>query len=315
MSLTEQDINVLLKGVETAGDSCLQLCQFLTSHGVDVRAQSSKICHISLELQKLLAQSAVDHPWPAVVKEPISIQYPEFSTLTEPCILQPNDPRIAKIKSLRIFQDLQRAVRAGNASSQFPVGTIIPDIWTDNAAGIAYLIPHIVVDYREVTLAGHTKRLGATLLRQNALPVKFRFDKDTSIFAESELRYRLNDDTEGYAAGCSANLLEVVSNVIIDGDTQVRFFLPLPEELHFDPYNNPKLKYLVWEYFRDAPASIGEPSHKRIFFDPSGTAQDCWLRSATRGFANRVWIARMAGSAYNDLAYGTCACAPACVIA
>lgn len=315
MLLTEQDINALLKGVETAGDSCLQFCRFLADHGVDVRTRSTKICHISLELQKLLAQSAADRPQPAMVKDPISIQHPELSTLTEPCILQPNDPRITKIKNLHILQDLQRAVRAGTASSQFPVGTIIPDIWTDNAAGITYSMPHIVVDYREARLPNLEKHLGAFLLRQNALPVKFRFDKDTNIFAESELRRWLNDDPEGYAAGCSVNLLEVVSSVIIDGDTQVRFFPPLPEELHFDICNNPKLKYLVWEYFRDTPTSIWEPCSKRVLCDPSGTAQTCWLRSAYRGYVNFVWLANTDGSVYSDGVDYTYACTSACVIA
>ncbi len=315
MLLTEQDINALLKGVETAGDSCLQFCRFLADHGVDVRTRSTKICHISLELQKLLAQSAADRPQPAMVKEPISIQHPELSTLIKLCILQPGDPRIAEIEKLHIFQNLQHAVRTGTARSQFPIGTIIPDIWTDNAAGIVYLMPHIVVDYREARLPNLEKHLGAFLLRQNALPVKFRFDKDTNIFAESELRRWLNDDPEGYAAGCSANLLEVASNIITGSGTLVRFFPPSLEELHLDPHDNPELENLVWEYFRDTPTSIEGPCLKRIFLDPLGVAQCCWLRSAGCGAANYLWYASADGSANRSNVNCVYACTSACVIA
>lgn len=39
--------------------------------------------------------------------------------------LVPNDP----------LHQLQRAVRDGSAPKQFPVGTIIPDVWTDPIDG------------------------------------------------------------------------------------------------------------------------------------------------------------------------------------
>ncbi len=218
----------------------------------------------------------------------------------------------------KTFRFLKDALNDGTYREKFPIGTPIPDVWTDPTTSIIYPMVRIIVDYRTVELAGREHRLGAILLSQTVVPpddITFD-DRGSIIFAKSTLRMWLNgDDPDCYLAGCNPELLDTVAEVMIDG-ALVKFFPPSLEELHLDPHKNPKLENLTWEYFRDMSTDYHQPCSKRIFRAPlSAMPMHVWLRSALRGYSDLVWGADTDGSAYYYYAYTAGgACAPACVI-
>ncbi len=136
---------------------------------------------------------------------------------------------------------------------------------------------------------------------------------------------------DGYMKGCSAALLDaaatvrinVSTNTVTDGgvtdEIDCKFFLPSREQLHYVPGASNAAAAGVegeaWDYFKTVASPTDSARPIRVFKNPSGTAQSCWLRSACRGSANYVWIVFTDGSVDGNYAYITYACAPACVIA
>lgn len=136
---------------------------------------------------------------------------------------------------------------------------------------------------------------------------------------------------DGYMKGCSAALLDAVAtvrinvstNTVTDGgvtdEIDCKFFLPSREQLHYVPGASNAAAAGVegeaWDYFKTVASPTDSARPIRVFKNPSGTAQLCWLRSAYRGYANGVWYGDTDGSVGNDYANITYACAPACVIA
>lgn len=135
---------------------------------------------------------------------------------------------------------------------------------------------------------------------------------------------------DGYMKGCSAALLDAIAevkinvstNTVTDGgvtdEINCKFFLPSREQLHFVPGASNAAAAGVegeaWDYFKTVASPTDSARPIRVFKNPSGTAQPCWLRSAYRGFACNVWGAATDGSAYYLIAYAASACAPACVL-
>lgn len=136
---------------------------------------------------------------------------------------------------------------------------------------------------------------------------------------------------DGYMKGCSAALLDAVAtvrinvstNTVTDGgvtdEIDCKFFLPSREQLHYVPGASNAAAAGVegeaWDYFKTVASPTDSARPIRVFKNPSGTAQYCWLRSAFRGNANSVWIVITDGSVNFYSANYTRACAPACVIA
>ncbi len=136
---------------------------------------------------------------------------------------------------------------------------------------------------------------------------------------------------DGYMKGCSAALLDAVAtvrinvstNTVTDGgvtdEIDCKFFLPSREQLHYVPGASNAAAAGVegeaWDYFKTVASPTDSARPIRVFKNPSGTAQFCWLRSAYRGNAYYVWIVVTDGSVGYYHAYITNACAPACVIA
>lgn len=136
---------------------------------------------------------------------------------------------------------------------------------------------------------------------------------------------------DGYMKGCSAALLDaaatvrinVSTNTVTDGgvtdEIDCKFFLPSREQLHYVPGASNAAAAGVegeaWDYFKTVASPTDSARPIRVFKNPSGTAQYCWLRSAYRGYANSVWLVSTDGSVTGNYANFTAACAPACVIA
>lgn len=136
---------------------------------------------------------------------------------------------------------------------------------------------------------------------------------------------------DGYMKGCSAALLDAVAtvrinvstNTVTDGgvtdEIDCKFFLPSREQLHYVPGASNAAAAGVegeaWDYFKTVASPTDSARPIRVFKNPSGTAQICWLRSAYRGVANYVWAVATDGSVSSHYANITYACAPACVIA
>lgn len=184
-----------------------------------------------------------------------------------------------------IFRQLQNAIDNGTYRERFPVGTILPDTWTDADSGVIYDMPLRIVDYREVTLANGKSTIGAILLRVNASPNSITFAPETPIYSRSYARAYLNTT---YRDGCSAELLDVIvatsQENIYEGEKDISqgwMFLPTPEELHvnLEEHSDAEVDLLAWEYFRDTPTNPIEDCEKRVFRDPNGSAQGVWLRS------------------------------------
>ncbi len=195
--------------------------------------------------------------------------------------------------------------------------------------------------------------LGAVLQRVHATPFVVPFDnRDSNYmygsnrFDLSEIRQWLNSDQSagcwwaakhicdrpslfttdlnGYLQGCSAVLKEYLTeSVLVERSIDLgvikklcRFFLPSAENLHIDVKDpEVELEDEAWDYYRDTPTDRQKPCSKRVFTDPLGTAQRCWLSSADRGVSYGVWNTLTDGSTNYCSANTTNACAPACVIA
>lgn len=231
-----------------------------------------------------------------------------------------------------IFHQLQNALDDGTYREKFPVGTILPDIWTDLTTGTTYDMPLRIVHYGEVTLTSGKKCLGATLQRVHASPNRIVFGRESKDFPYGNSRYNISDanvylnmdDESSYLSGCSADLRNSVAEVVLSvpapngsvDRVNSKFFLPSPEELHYDIENlgQAQIDLLAWEYFRDTPTDMDTPCKKRIFRTPNGSAQFCLLRSAYRGYVHFACGSATNGSASRLNADGAYSCAPVCVI-
>lgn len=160
--------------------------------------------------------------------------------------------------------------------------------------------------------------LGAILLRKQASPYALPFFREQGgdFSSRAPKYFSLKDwlnDENGYVAGCSSDLLKVVSEVIVD-QMPAAFFLPSLEELHLSPGFNPNLERLTWEYFRDTPTGVNDECEKRIFVDLEGEARSFWLRSLGRN-KDCVWYVRVFdGGAEERLSSLERAFVPACVV-
>ncbi len=310
--------SVLLEAAEASGEILLKFCQNLRSQGVNL-AEAPRLQQILSQIQIEASNQPQQIPAtdPAFVKHiessPLFLAGSEHTKLIKCGLLQSGDPRIDQITNSQYFQKLQEALRYHCARTEFPVGTIIPDFWTDHNNWKVYSMPHIIVDYRKFQTVQYGERFGAVLLRRNAMPCTVVFSKTgRSVFTDSDLRKWLNVGGD-YAKGCSNSLICATADVVVD-DLSLRFFPPSAEEVHLNPNQRLDLENLVWEYFRDTPTEACEHCPKRIFLDPSGVAISCWLRSANRTYAFNVRCISSSGSLGNYSAYSISHVVPACVV-
>ncbi len=199
-----------------------------------------------------------------------------------PAIISPPE----KTASSHMLLRLRDAIRRGDAWERVPVGTIIPDTWTDIKTGKIYDMPLRIVHYGGRTVNDGEYRNTATLLRQYVLPQERIFDGKNTDYCITWIRDYLEGD---YAQGCSKALSRVAvpGNITVnDGSLQAKFFLPAPEELGvIIPGLNDGTWHPKWEYFRDTPESQDGYCEKRIFTTPDGSKRRVWLRSRN-GFNN-----------------------------
>lgn len=218
-----------------------------------------------------------------------------------------------------IFTQLQNAIDRGAHWEKFPVGTILPDTWTDPETKGIYYMPLRIVDYRKVALPGGRKALGATLLRVNASPNDIVFDPYNNRFNHSQAKWHLDGN---YLTGCSAELRAAMATVVVDvtyGDACdqacCQAFLPSPEELHVDVdkgYLEGALDHYSWEYFLDTPTDRHEPCEKRVFRTPNGKSKCVWTRS--RDTSDTVCLMTTNGNIYGEYPSRSYSILPACVI-
>lgn len=218
------------------------------------------------------------------------------SRSSNPRLVQPHDPRVAKISCQSVFQEFLAAVRAGVAAEYYPVGTILyspygserpTECWTSEYHcyhSKDYAMPFIVVDYRMAELLNHEKCLAAVLLSMYALERKFVFGRPVSIsnidtmFRNSVIVQEMNRWRSACHPYIHPSLLEVAAKVVVDR-AEVQFFPPSLEELHLNPYNNPNLEELTWKYFCDTPTAIDAKCPERTFLTSDGRKTCYWLRS------------------------------------
>lgn len=216
---------------------------------------------------------------------------------------QPANPQLACYA--QDLRQLQLAVRDGTAAEKFPVGTEIYDVWRDAKSCMSYDAPLIVVDYRDLKTSSTRIQPCATLLRKYLAPITTCFDVSggNPQYCETEidgfLGHPQRHQEEMYVAGCSQELLKVISPVIIytyevDGDDRQclvghrvdKFFIPGEVELNFaaEQYSASGEVSHTWEYFRGARPYyfqgdlVKEWREKRTFCDNNGTPQSFWLR-------------------------------------
>lgn len=216
-----------------------------------------------------------------------------------------------------IFRRLQAAVRDGTAREKFPVGTIIPDTWTDVEKSVTYSMPLIVVDYRKWHMANGGLCMGATLLRQNALPWEAPFYGQRGLlgYAESVPHTVLNDR---HLEGCSKGLKTVIAEVTLfdpEGKILASAFVPSMDELHVSPhfFRGPE-EMQTWEYFWHTPTDWTASCEERARRDPSGKARSCWTRSY-KGDYDEIWQVNMDGSVSVSGPDDVRSCTPAFVVA
>lgn len=195
---------------------------------------------------------------------------------------------------------LKAALRSENAPIFFPVGTTIPDTWTDVYTNHTHQAPFVIVSYQKLDLPSGKTCFGAILLRKYTSPFRVKYG-DSRLRHSALLEWANSDNCinqigrHGYLTGCSTELLQITTPVILKPDTQkdvndaFRFFPPSLGELDLaEPGIRSREK--PWNYFKN-------PQHRPIFKDLTGQAQDCWLRSTKRGGATHVWTVSPHGSA------------------
>ncbi len=337
-----RDLSELLQATATTGEAFLKLCQTLRSEGVDL-AKQPRLQQILSQLDNSININPANLPrstphqlqqiptaGPKHAKHmkpsPLILADREYASLIKSGPLRLSDPRIDRITNSQYLPRLQKALRNRTARAEFPVGTIIPDVWKNPRSGEIYFMPLMIVDYRKFQTVQYGERFGAVLLRRIALPVLLTFDKEgQNDFGKSDLMDWLNPDSKDwlnvkgdYAKGCSNNLLRATVDVQIDNLSSVRFFPPSAEEIHLNPNRRLDLENLVWEYFRDTPTRHNAYCPKRAFLDPHGTAISWWLRSAGYKMSNlleSVYYITMSGSLSCDYTVSGNYVVPASIVA
>ena len=144
---------------------------------------------------------------------------------------------------------------------------------------------------------------------------------DTAPDQANRIRGFLNGLDDDLIAVVNPVKIQVARNTVTDGggiDVMYdKFFLPSIEEM----YGAPQLAGAEGEYFEywklktglDAPAN--NANNGRIITGlENGTAQNCRLRSAYRGYVYYAWNVNATGTLYYNTANSAYRCAPACVI-
>lgn len=246
----------LTQSAISAGASFLGMATMLQEQGVDPRNDPS-LATIWAGLERIFApekhiivpQSAIDLTKPSVnvakqASQPQFNKNPQTSQLVAPAIVTTH---------MSIFDELQFAVhRSAHPHEHFPIGTIIPDTWTDTTINERYDMPFVVASYRKFEgVDDLVTRLGVVLLRQIATPFLVQFDApevDRNLrdsrhlygynrYWYSNIRQWLNSrdaagswwrkqhdcdappeiaqSKDGYLRGCTEELLKVVTPVIL----------------------------------------------------------------------------------------------------
>ncbi len=195
------------------------------------------------------------------------------------------EAKIAVGRPWNWFLGLRAAVRDGSARQRFPVGTVLPDHWTDIKTNETFDMPWRIVDYRDIRATPDGElRPAAILLRVNTVAREIAFDlNERCIYDGSSICTYMATD---YEQGCSAGIREAASSIWLPEEGVVaNFFLPSPEELHSDVRGASRLEELTWEYFCDAPTHRG--CEKRTFCDvlTGHRARNVWLRSRYAAFS------------------------------
>lgn len=224
-----------------------------------------------------------------------------------------------------VFQRLQATLDDGTYREKFPVGTILPDAWTDVVTGKTYDMPLRVVHYGEVaTVYPSYKTLGATLLRCLATPREMVFSKPSIEFPFGSNRYASSDVDAylrgDYMWGCSHSLRRaLIPNVYNIPDYESHneipikgFFLPSREQLHICTNDAIDVDQVAWEYFLDTPTAPLTGCKKRTFVTPDGHAQYVWLRSYYA--SSFVHYLRPNGSVNIGYPSDSCGVLPACIV-
>lgn len=235
---------------------------------------------------------------------------------------------------------LKEALGKGHFSTvmrEFPIGTEIPDVWTNPKSRNYYDDPLIIVHYDLFRCEGQESLTqGAVLLRKHAfLPVWPCFSHERmDEYVDSFVRHWLNDDdftldesVLGYIAGCSAELLGLISSVQLFTDElrsdstlsehYDRFFLPSYQNLGMLSADGKLATGVIWGYFLDTPADGNQVCEKRTFLDQSGNAQDCRLRDrypmGRTDAHHRYTVDKQGRCRWSDPTVPCCV-VPACVI-
>lgn len=262
-----------------------------------------------------------------------------------PALLQKSAEPQSQTLSANLFRQLQLAVRSGTAAEEFPVGTEIPDVWTDVESGTTYYAPLIVVDYRELKTSLTQTRFCATLLRKYLTPNAVPFDISgyDPEYVDSWIHTLFNPTQRGesrwkplYVRGCSQELIEVVSPVIIytyECDRGIKrylsrclvdnFFIPDEIQLNFshEQYAPKDEISHTWQYFQDErPYEFQtqlsrEWYQRRVFCDCAGQPHDYWLRDHAWHTPGCRSYARKDGGTYFTEITDERHLLPACVIA
>ena len=225
---------------------------------------------------------------------------------------------------------LKEALSEGHMSTvakEFPIGTIIPDIWKNVQTNAMYSIPHIIVDYGNYKSPEKDElRQGAILLRQYLLPVEVPFSSDLDEYKTSHIHRWLNGQASvpslpsslppcepapkeypSYSAGCSPELLQVVSPIsqvtreYRDGKPVLthydsRFFLPSRHNLNLaDPDGELNIGE-VWSYFAyNATRDPRQACPGRVFCGVTGIPdvyqlKDVYMMDEPDGYRHRQGV-------------------------
>lgn len=274
---------------------------------------------------------------------------------------------------------LKAAMIAGNCDEArlfFPVGTLIQDVWTDQETGEVHNMPFRITHYGQALTEDWGRYWAVFLLRQYGVPFAFPFDAPEqplapgsrnkngyNRYAQSNVDWWLNSFAapgegwfprnpydvlseelqarSGYLAGCSPELLEAISPVmleipyyspggeLLDYDWIARrLFLPSAKEMAVDTKNpsdsRSRIDEETWSYFTGI--SDIELKSRRLLKTNPPIHESLFLAYGGERYFLRTPEARYSGSGHAyDIGtngggcYGSPVCerrtyAPACVI-
>lgn len=227
------------------------------------------------------------------------------------------------------FHELKESLK-GNPQNDFPLGTEIPDIWTDEF-GAMHNNPFIVMQYREQLFADGRTRFGVELSRKYVDSQKRQFSAlHSNHYITSDIAQYLSTQSGGYISGCSSALVDVLADQSMPRLTiPVRqrfkrtiydnhdcfFYLPSGSNLfpdwtsrqHWSEKDQQTVTRIpdgtLWAYFREKLP---------IFLDFLGHPQNCFLRSNDHVNKSRVWTVGHNGYDYLKHADEQSCLAPVC---